>query len=198
MYLKTPVESILAYSKTASNITQSITNANNTTAKGGDTVSYTLTVKNSGKLSVKGFVIQESVSDILDYASLQNLNGGTLNVKTGILSWPAVTIPALGSVSKTFTTVVKTPVPKTGPGADDPSGFNHIMTDVYGNAINITIKSDTDVAIVQTANTLPNTGPGSNMLIIFLITTFAGYFYYRSRLLTKEAILLEDLTRDGK
>ena len=184
----------LTFSKTASNITQKIADANNTTANGGDTISYTLTVKNSGKLAVNGYVIQESISDILDYANLVDTNGGSLNKTTGILSWPAVKIPALGSISKTFTTSVINPVPNTGPGADDPSGYNYIMTDVYGNTINVKVKPSPAAVVAQTATALPNTGPGSNILIIFMITTLAGYFYFRSRLLSKESAILEEIT----
>ncbi len=188
----------LSYSKTASNLTQSITNANNTTANAGDEISYTLTVKNSGKLAVPSFIIQESVSDILDYASITNTNGGTIDKTKGILSWPAVKIPALGSASKTFTTKVLSPIPNTAPGADDPTGYNYVMTDVYGNTININLKPTPAAAVAQTATTLPNTGPGSTIFILFLFTTLAGYFYFRSRLLSKEAKILEDITEGGE
>jgi len=187
----------LNYSKTASNVTRSIANANDTTANAGDVISYTLTVKNSGKLAVSGYVIQESVADILNYADLQNVNGAKYDSKTGILSWPAVNIPAKGSVSKTFTTAIKNPIPKTAAGKDDPSGFNMVMTDVYGNAININLKASPGVVVVQAAKTLPNTGPGTNILFIFIITSLAGYFYYRSKLLTREAVILDDLTNGG-
>jgi len=51
--------------------------------------------------------------------------------------------------------------------------------------------------VVQAAKTLPNTGPGTNLLFIFIITSLAGYFYYRSKLLTREAVILDDLTNGG-
>ena len=125
------------------------------------------------------------------------LNGATYNAKTGILSWPSSKIPAQGLVSKTFTTKVKNPIPKTAAGKDDPSGFNMVMTDVYGNTVNINLKADPGVVVVQAAKTLPNTGPGTNILFLFVITTLAGYFYYRSKLLTREAVILDDLTNEG-
>jgi len=185
----------LKYSKSATNMTQGINDANNSKANPGDIISYKLSVQNIGKLAVKSFVIQENISDVLDYANVGNLNGGVLNLQTGVVAWPAINIPANGTVSESFTVTVKNPVPNTAPGKDDPSAYNYIMTNVYGNTININVNPPPTAVVAQAAVTsLPNTGPGSNLLIIFIVTSLAGYFYYRSKLLSKEAEILEDIT----
>ena len=185
----------LNFSKTASNLTTGISDANNTKAKPGNIISYNLTVTNIGKLDVKGFNIQDNISDILDYSTQANLNTGQFNPSTGIISWPNQTIPASGSITKNFTVVIKNSIPNNAPGKDDPNGYNFIMTNVYGNTINININPPVQAAIAQTAvTTLPNTGPGANLIIIFIVTTLSGYLYFRSKLIAKEAKILDRLS----
>ena len=186
------------FSKTASNTTQNLPDANNTTAQAGDVIKYTLMAKNSGKAKVKKFVVQESISDVLDYADVQDLNGGALDNATKIISWPAADIAAGGTAQETFTVKVKTPIPDTAPSASDPEHFNHIMTNVYGNTINIKLPQ-TIVTVAQTVQTtLPNTGPGTSIIIGFIGFMIVGYFFARSRLLAKEAVLVRnDYSHNG-
>jgi LPXTG-motif cell wall-anchored protein len=40
--------------------------------------------------------------------------------------------------------------------------------------------------VEQVATTLPNTGPSSSMMVSVLAVMIIGYFFFRSRLLTKE------------
>ena len=188
----------LTYSKAASNTTQSIADANNTTAKAGDVIQYTLSVTNTGKAPVKDFVIQENISDVLDYANSLSLNGGTLG-SSNILSWPANTIPGGKTVQVQFSIQVKNPVPTNPPAADDPQGFNMIMTNVYGNTINIKVQPPITVATAQVAaKSLPNTGPGLNIFIMSVFSMLAGYFYFRSRLLVHETSALESYVSENR
>jgi uncharacterized repeat protein (TIGR01451 family) len=185
--------SCLSYSKAASNMTRDIPNANNTTAQAGDVIQYTLTVKNSGAAASTGFVVQENISDVLDYASLANLNGGSLS-GDGVLSWPAETVPAKGSIQKQFTVQVKNPIPSSAPGNDDPQAFNYVMTNVYGNTININVAQPVVVTAAKTATTsLPNTGPGAGVIVMGVVAVLAGYFYFRSRLMLKESHIAQTL-----
>ena len=189
--------SCLVYSKAASNITQNIKDANNTTANPGDTITYTLTVTNKGKAPAKNFVIEENISDVLDYANLTTPVDASLN-SVGELTWPAVTIPASSAVSKQFNVQVKNPLPTYAVNPDDPDGYNNIMTNVYGNTINIAVPQNKVTAITTSATTsLPNTGPGQSIFIFFIITVFVGYFYSRSRLLSKEALIAEAVVTEG-
>ena len=61
-----------------------------------------------------------------------------------------------------------------------------VMTNVYGNTVNIKLPSNVVKTTEQITTTLPNTGPGSALLIGTGITIIIGYFYARSRLLSKE------------
>jgi uncharacterized repeat protein (TIGR01451 family) len=182
----------LLYNKSAANITQNVSNANGTTANPGDTIRYTLKVTNHGKLVAKNFVVQEDIGDVLIYANPGELNGGTL--KGNMLSWPAQTIPAGGVVQHQFTVTVKNPLPATPAGSNDPTAYDNKMTNIYGDTVQINVKQPNAVVV---SSTLPNTGPGTGVIIMSLVLMAAGYFYFRSRLLLKEAVLVEAINAEG-
>lgn len=191
------VTNCLSFSKTASNVTQNIANANGTTAQAGDVIKYTLKVKNKEKATIKNFVVQENLSDVLVYADLQNPNGGSLS-KNNVLSWHAVNIKPGRTIEKQFTVQIKNPIPQNAPNQADPQQYDMIMTNVYGNAVNIKLPLSPTQVTVQTVQTLPNTGPGSGLLIGFGVTLVIGYFFARSRLLYKEVgIVREDFNSQG-
>ena len=135
-------------------------------------------------------MFEENIKDVLDYATVQNLNGGTLNDQTGELKWPAVNIPSGRTVSESFTVQVMNPIPQTPPSSSNPEDFNHIMTNVYGNTININLPTPIIQSSAQTAEALPNTGPGSSVVIAGIITLAVGYFFARTRLLEKETEII--------
>jgi hypothetical protein len=179
----------LAISKTAANTTQHLPDANNTTAQGGDVIVYTLYVKNTAhKATVKGYVFQENLSDVLDYADVADLHGGTL-AQDGTATWPAENIKAGETATVQITVKVKDPVPQTPVSASDPTRFDLIMTNVYGNTISINLPGSVGKSVETAGATLPNTGPGTNLFIGAVIVIMAGYFYSRSRLLAKESHL---------
>jgi uncharacterized repeat protein (TIGR01451 family) len=174
--------------KTAANQTQSLPDANNSTARPGDVITYTLFAKNTGKIIVRSYVFQENLSDVLDYATVTNAHGGSLSADN-IISWPKLNIPAGQTVSVQITVQVKNPLPSTPASTSDPGHFDMIMTNVYGNTININLPAPTVKAVETTAASLPNTGPGAGLVIAGLITVAAAYFYARARLLAKESVM---------
>lgn len=175
----------LILSKKASNDTQNIDDANNTTANAGDTITYTLTVENTSQETLKKFVVEENIGDILEYADVTDYHGGVKD-SNNIVKWPATDIKAGGSISKQITVKVKDPIPQTPASATNPGSYDLVMTNVYGNTVNIKLPGSVAKTTEQVATTLPNTGPGTNIAIGFAITAVAGYFLARSRLLAKE------------
>jgi uncharacterized repeat protein (TIGR01451 family) len=196
---QTDIDSCLIYSKTVSNLTQNISNANGTTAQPGDVIQYTLNVDNTSKATAQNKVIQEDLSDVLDYADPLNLNGGAINNSTNFISWPAVDIPAGQTATQTFTVKVKNPIPTTAQSASDPGYYNHTMSNTYGNTVVINLPTPVVQAVAQTTqNSLPNTGPGSSILVGGAVMVIAGYFVARSRLLAKETdIVRRDVAVSG-
>ncbi len=174
--------------KTASNVTTGTTDANNTTAQPGDVISYTLYAQNSGKDTVKGFTFQENLADVLDYADATDLHGGTMD-DSKLVSWPAQDIAAGQTASQQVTIKVKDTIPQTPGDPADPAHFDLIMTNVYGNTININVPGSPGKTVEAVATTLPNTGPGTSLFLAACTVMFAGYFYARARLLAKESSL---------
>jgi uncharacterized repeat protein (TIGR01451 family) len=187
----------LILTKTVSNVTQHIADANGTTANAGDTLTYTLYAKNTGKVTVPKFVIQEDISDVLDYATVTDLHGGTLDSKTHIVSWAPQDIKAGVTASEQITVQVKNPVPTTPVSSSDPGHFDMTMTNVYGNTTNVKLPPTVISTTQQVATVLPNTGPGTGLFISFGVALVAGYFLARSRLLAKEAEIVVETQVQG-
>jgi uncharacterized repeat protein (TIGR01451 family) len=176
-------------SKTASDPTQNWPDANNKTAQAGDTIIYVLNAKNQGKADVTGFVMQENLNDVMDYADLVDLHGGTLTKETGMVSWPATDIKAGATLSNSITVKVKNPIPSTPVSTSDPSHFDLVMVNVYGNSITINLVAPLVKVVEQTTTTLVNTGPGTSLFMASVVVVLAGYFYGRARLLARESSL---------
>jgi uncharacterized repeat protein (TIGR01451 family) len=190
-----PKEPILAVEKKAKNLTQNIDDANNTTANAGDTIEYTLTTNNFGDGEAKDIILKpESLADILEYANLDlnSLGDGVYDTDSQTIAWnKPVTIKSKESITKTFKVTVKNPVPKTPSPHGNPGSFDLMMTNVYGNTINIKLPKSVTKTTEEVNKTLPNTGPGEALLIGTLTTSFIGYFFARSKLMTKELELVK-------
>ena len=174
--------------KTASNVTAHIDNADGTTANPGDSITYTLYAENKGKAAVKQFTFNEDLSDVLDYADVTDLHGGTMNDQKNV-SWPAEAIAAGATVQHQISVQVKNPIPDNPVDPTDSMRFDLTMTNVYGNAINIKLPSPPLRTVASTTTALPNTGPGASLFIAGAVVVIAGYFYGRARLLATETEL---------
>ncbi len=177
--------------KLGTNVTQGIFDANETTANPGDTITYTLTAQNTGKDDIKNYVFTENLSDVLDYADVTDLHGGKMDADQNV-SWPAQTIKAGQTAKRQITVKVKDPVPQTPAGSSDPARYDLVMTNVYGDAVNIRLPGSpakTIETVTGPAGTLPNTGPGTSLMIGATIVIVAGYFFGRARVLADESTI---------
>ncbi len=181
----------LIYQKTASNTTQKIDNADGTTAAAGDVIEYSLAVTNTGKVRVNDFVVEEDITDILQYADVESLHGGKLG-ENSVVTWPKTDIEDGKTITKKLTIKIKDPIPDSPISSSDPSSFDLTLTNVYkGQTVNILLPQSIVKTTEQITRTIPNTGPGSSLAITFGITMVAGYLFARSRLLTKELGILK-------
>jgi uncharacterized repeat protein (TIGR01451 family) len=153
----------LTLSKRAYNNTQS-KDAVTVTAKAGDTITYTLKVQNTGTLDASGFIFEDNIADILQLSDLTNFSGADYNASTKMVTWPAITIPANGTIEKTFTVKVKNPI---------PTGTDYVMTNVFGNEVRIPV----DRGFVA-----PATGAASTMSFVLAFLAVIGFAGYRIRL----------------
>lgn len=181
-------ELCLILSKKATNDTQNIDDANGKVAQPGDQVTYTLTATNKNKKTYKDFVVEEPIADVLEYADIVDFHGGRLEILNDVqmVVWPETDIPANGNIDKQLTIKIKDPLPATNTPASDPASFDMLMTNIYGNKIDIPLPPPPSKRVEQTVGALPNTGPAENLAAAVLLTTFVGYFFARSRLMRKE------------
>ncbi len=178
-------------SKTASNLTQGISNANGTTAQAGDEIVYTLYAANTGQATVSNYIFSENLNSVLTYSDIENLYGGKLDSSNQI-SWPAINIPAGQTAFEKVEVKVKNPIPQTPTSSSDPGYFNLQMVNVYGNSVTINLPPSaikTIENISTTSTTLVNTGPGTDIFIAAIVVTVFGYFFSRSRILAKESAI---------
>lgn len=114
-------------SKSAWNITLN-KDATTQKAHAADEIKYSLATKNSSQ-SQGSLTVSDDLADILEFADINDLGGGTLSGTT--ISYGSVTIPAGQTVSKTFTVKVKDPLPLTG---------DYKIVNTYGNTVTVEIE----------------------------------------------------------
>lgn len=184
-------------SKKARNVTQNIPDANNTVARPGDVIEYSLITKNTGSGTKVKYIVQENLSDVLEYASITNFHGGELGANN-LMSWPAVDIKANQTITHKVTVKIKDPVPLTPSPPSNPGSFDLTLTNVYGNVVNIKLPTPLEKRPEQVVTVLPNTGPGESLAAGFGVTVVIAYFFARSRLYATELdIVREEFISSG-
>lgn len=183
--------SCLELHKKARNITQQIANANGTKANAGDSIEYTLSVTNRSKEVRKGFVVEENIEDVLEYADIIDASGATFTeTPVKMLSWQPIDIKPNETINRTILIKVKSPLPTTPASTSDPLSHDMKMVNVYGDTIEIELPDNPIKTVEQTVTSLPNTGLGTNLIISTILITGATYFYFRSRVMVKEVGLV--------
>jgi PKD repeat protein len=200
-----PLPPHISQQKSALNLTQLVngqpTDATKVTSQASDTIRYTLSTTNSGGSVQKKFIVQDNLTDILEYANVTELNGATLATDANgqqTIVWPAVDIAPGATVVKQFTVQVKDPVPTTARGVSNPDSFDFKMDNVYGNGITVPVETPAITAVAEgTSQNLPQTGAGTDALIIFAFGALVIYFWTRNRQLMTEVKVLRTEYQGG-
>jgi|GEM_PF-3563553 uncharacterized repeat protein (TIGR01451 family) len=159
----------LTYSKSAFNNTKN-QDATIAPADRNDSITYTLTVSNSGNTPAGNFVITDDLSQVLPYADITDNGGGTLS--GNVISFPGIDVPANGSVTRSFEVRVKNSLSST---------LGYVMTNSYGNTITIKINTPQ----VLGAYTAPKTGADTNAFVFAGLLTSAFAVYRKKNVLMK-------------
>lgn len=177
------------YTKTAGNTTQNKSDATQVQAQAGDKVVYTLNVQNTGKLAAT-VPLEENLSDVLDYAQIIDVGGGSYDTASKKLTWPTLSLPAGGKQSRMFTIQLLDTIPSMGQGTDDKTSYDCRMDNTFGNTISIDVACPAPKQIESAVSQLPHTGPRENMIFAGLVAAIVTYFYARSRQVKKEIRLI--------
>jgi hypothetical protein len=178
----------LGENKTVSNITRKLNgqDAINSAVRAGETLRYTLITTNSQDYPRNGVTIEDEIGDVLDYATLDiaalKAEGGVFDAKQNKITWNNVTIPANSQIELNFEVTLLDPIPATNRPSATSGDYDCIIDNTYGNIVDMSVQCPA----VKGLETLPNTGPGTSLIAIMGITLTAGYFFARSRLMSKE------------
>lgn len=182
---------ILAFTKTAANITQNLNSADGTTAEPGDVIVYTLEARNIGTSSGDVEFV-EDMSDVLEYADLVEYSGGVLDEASGVISWDKATLAPQDSASQQITVKIKSTIPAAPSPVNNLESHNLELRNVWqGQSVVIKVpRPITKTPEVLAAN-LPETGPGANAAISLVLIMASAYFYARNRQLVAELKLVQ-------
>jgi hypothetical protein len=175
-------------SKTVANVTQGLSGdeAIKSKVKAGDVLEYTLVTANTQNYSRSDIDVSDYIGDILDYAALDiaslEASGGTFDKDQNKVLWENITIPANSEKELKFTVQLLNPIPATNRPSATSGDFDCQIDNTYGNNVSLSVQCP----VVKGIETLPNTGPGTSLLAGTALTAVVGYFFARSRLLSKE------------
>jgi hypothetical protein len=186
----------IVQSKTALNISQSSVDATTIAARESDQIRYTLTIENTGLLS-QSVDLKENLADVLEYATIIDNGGGIYDSTSKTLTWPSITLDKSEKQTRVFAVRLLDKIPATAQGSSDPSSFNCVMTNTFGNQVDINITCPTEKIVETVVNELPTTGPTENMIFAGVILAIATYFYARTRQVKKEVRLIRRSLNTG-
>lgn len=179
----------ITQSKTARNLTQNTPDATTTKAQASDRIEYTIYVENIGKVPAD-IVLKEELADVLEYSTLQQNGGGAYDTASKVLSWGTVTLKPGEKVTRTFVVQVASTIPSTPRGTSEPSSFDCIMTNGFGNTVAIQVTCEAPKVLESTVEQLPSTGPTENILFGGIVASVVTFFWARSRQINKEVRLI--------
>lgn len=184
-----PTPGKIVQSKTALNVSQGNVTASTVAAQAGDKISYTITVKNTGGTAL-ATTLEDHLGDVLEYTTLIDKGGGTFDETKKVLSWPEVILGPGATQSRTFAVQLAATIPSTPSGQSDPSSYNCLLENVFGNDVTIPVVCAPPKVIERVTTELPKTGPTENMIFAGVVLAVVTYFYFRSRQMNKEVRLI--------
>lgn len=189
-YPEAPEPAVIEQSKTAVNTTQGNVAASTVAARENDRITYTVTVKNTGETGKEDVELQDNIGDVLEYSTLIDAGGGTFDESTNTLSWPSIDLLPGEEQSRSFAVQLLATIPATPEGQSDPSSYNCVMENQFGNDYSIPVVCAPPKVIETVTTELPKTGPTENMIFAGIVLAVVAYFYFRSRQLNKEVRLI--------
>lgn len=175
-------------SKTGQNLTQAV-DATTVRAQASDRIEFTIYLENVGTAATTR-TVSEELSDVLEYAKLTQNGGGTFNEETKVLAWGDVKLKPGEKTSRSFVVQVLDEIPTTARGASEPSSYDCIMTNAFGNTVNVPVACESPKLVESAVTELPKTGPTENMLFAGALGTIVTFFWARSRQLAHEVRLI--------
>jgi hypothetical protein len=167
----------------ATNLTES--SAGTATAKALDKISYTLKLANTNTRSVTG-TFSVRLADVLEYATLIDSGGGSLDDTSGTLSWPAVQLAPGETQERTFAVQLLQELPATATGQSNGASYDCKLSLTFGSVLQTPVDCPAVKGVESVFKQLPTTGIGVNVAFAAVIFIIVAFFYIRTRQLKKE------------
>ncbi len=168
----------------AQNLTQNLP-SESVTAKPYDKISYTLKASNPHHMSTTAdFSLR--ISDILEYSTLIDAGGGSLDQTKDTLSWPSVELGPGQFQTRTFIVQLLASVPATGTGVSNPESFDCELTATFGNAHQTKVDCPLAKGLESAFLQLPGVGTGGTLIFLATLSLIVSFFAIRTRQLKKE------------
>ena len=175
--------------KSADNITQGGADATSVVADASNKISYRVTLKNIGQKTATA-KFSDNISDVLEYASVVDAGGATVDENAKTITWADVTLKPGQEQSRVYVVQLAQQIPAMPKGQSDPTSYDCVMTNTFGNSLNVKVNCPTPKIVEQTVAQLPHTGAGTNMMAAGSVLAVVVYFYARSRQMKKEVRLI--------
>lgn len=175
--------------KSATNTSQGGKNATTVVARAGNRITYAITSENTGVQSTT-VTMQENLADVLEYATIIDKGAGIYDAKAHTLTWSEVVLAPKSKQTRTFVVQVNDPISSGARGVSNPSSYDCIMNNTYGNAVAINVDCPAPKQVENVVAELPHTGATENILFGGILLAVVAYFYARSRQLKQEVRLI--------
>lgn len=175
----------VAENKSGLNLTQDNKDASKVAARANDRIRYSITVHNIGDVKATAKFTEE-LEDVLEYARVIDNGGGTFDSTAKTLVWPDTELQPGESKTRMFVVQLASTIPAGARGVSDPSSYDCVMTNSFGDTVDIDVACPVEKQVEQTVSELPTTGPGENMLFAGVLLAVVAFFYARSRQMAKE------------
>lgn len=173
----------------ATNLSQDGKAAVHTTARPGDRIQYDLRTTNVGS-SANTASIQTKIADLMEYSTLVDLGGGSFDAQTNTLRWGTTNLAPSQTDTRSFVIEINGAIPATPQAADSKQSYDCILTNVYGNTVNVHLTCPLGKTVESTVRGLPTAHAIIIAVFSVLLLITAIYFYARSRQLNKELRLI--------
>lgn len=175
--------------KEATNLTRDQADATSVTAQANNRIEYSLYVENIGLVPAETN-IEEHLGDVLEYATLLDNGGGSFDEESQTLRWENITLQPGERQIRKFVVRLAEAIPATPQGVSDLTSYDCIMTNTFGNTVEVNVDCPLPKGVEQTVTELPKTGPGENLIFAGVVLAVAAFFFARSRLMNKEVRLV--------
>ncbi len=168
----------------AQNLTQNKP-ADETTVQPGDKISVTLRLSNNRPASVSDS-FSTRINDLLEYTSLIDAGGGTVNQNSSTISWGTIQLASGSSQERTFVVQALTSMPATATGKSNPESYDCRLTVSFGNALDLPVDCPAIKGVEGALFQMPKIDISGNLIFIGIIFVIVVFFAFRTRQLKKE------------